>query len=258
MRRTRNPSDEGGLVDSDLPRLPTSEGAPTEPRSPNGLSRAPQNAAIGLVYAYAGQRQGWRLTTIGGTGSGKTYLQRRLVSRAHERHDYVLIHDAKDRTPQYGGAIRSMVADVHRDPPSHKTVVIRDDDPETVAELGWRIADKGGTALVVIDELYDALSAPMHFRARGASRISEIYRKGRSRGVSILGSTQIPQSLPTVVIDLSDFKFIFRLDSRSLNYIEASLNLTHEIVSTIRSLAIGQFVVVQQGVEWNRTVYGPD
>lgn len=241
-------------TDTDLPSLPPSTRSPPSSSQPNNAS---QETAIRHMFAYAGHGQGWRAITIGSTGSGKTWFQRKVVSHSAVRDSYVLIHDVKNKVPQYQGAIRDSVWNLHREPVQGNVIVFRHEGPERVADLGWEMSAKGATSTVVIDELYDALSAGMHFAAKGKSRISEIFRKGRSRGVSLLSSTQVPQSLPTVALDLADFKAVFRLDSRSLEYVKSSFRLPKAQVETIRKLRIGQFVLVEQGADWDGVVYGP-
>ncbi len=254
LRIVTAPPDEGSDTDTSVPSVPTKTGPPSRPSPSKSLS---QEAAIRHVFDYAGPRQGWRMIAIGSTGSGKTWFQKKVASLSAGRDDYVLIHDAKDKVPQYVGAVRDSVFAYARNPPDNNTVIFRHEDPERVAELGWKAADEGATSLVLIDEMCDALSAPMHFRAKGKSRIDEIYRKGRSRGVSILGSCQAPQWFPTVALTQSDFKIIFRLDARSLDYAAMSLRLTRAETETIRKLRTGEFVMVQQGVDWDGTIYGP-
>ncbi len=254
LRIVSPPPPEGVEDGADLPVVQAEARPSKGPVTSKSLS---QEAAIRHVFDYAGPRQGWRMIAIGSTGSGKTWFKKKVAVLSAQRDDYVLIHDAKDKVPQYQGAVRDSVFAFARNPPEGNTILSRHEDPERVAELGWKVADKGATSLVLIDEMFDALSAPMHFRAKGKSRIDEIYRKGRSRGVSILGSCQAPQWFPTVALTQSDFKIIFRLDARSLDYAAQSLRLTRAETETIRKLGTGQFVMVQQGVDWNGCVYGP-
>lgn len=254
LRIVGQASDESESDGSDMLEMPAGKGPPPKPGKTGSLS---QETAVRELFDFAGNRQGYRLTVIGGTGSGKTWFQKLLARLAAERDDYVLIHDGKDLTPQYQGAIRDSVWAYARQPTPLNTIVFRHEDPEKVAELAWQASGKRLTSLVLIDEIFDAIGGNMHWKAKKNSRIDEIYRKGRSRGVSIVGSTQIPQALPTVAIVLSDFKAIFKLDSRSLNYVESTFRLTKDIVDTIRRLQVGQFVLVQQGVDWNGVVYGP-
>jgi len=255
LRIVGAPTEESESADTDLPPVPAEPRAAPSARGAKGL---PQTAAIEEVFRFAGTGQGYRITVIGGTGSGKTWWQRKLVIASAERDDLVLVHDGKDRTPQYRGAIRDSAFALARNPTQENTIVFRHENPERVAEMAWQASAKGVTSLVLIDEIYDAIGGDRHWKALKTSRIDEIYRKGRSRGVSIAGSTQIPQSLPTVAIDLADFKVIFKLDSRSLNYVAKSFKLTPDLVGTIRRLTVGQFVLVQQGVDWNGVIYGPN
>lgn len=255
LRLVGDSPESGESDDSDLPKLPTVPRQKETSRKP--ASSSSQEAAIFHMFGYAGKGQGWRAITIGSTGSGKTYFQRKVVSHSAARDSFVLIHDIKDKRPQYQGAIRDSVFSLAREPPQGNVIVFRHEDPERVAELGWQTSAKGATATVVVDELFDAMSAPGHFAAKGKSRLSEIYRKGRSKGVSLLGSTQIPQTLPTVALVCADFKVVFRLDARALDYAQGAFRLTKEQTETIRKLRIGQFVLVEQAADWDGVVYGP-
>lgn len=254
MRLVSDAAKAGESVDSSVPAVQAG------PRSaPNVVERhsLPQVAAIEHIFDYAGPRQGTRIAVTGSTGSGKTWWQRKVVAYASRRDDLVLIHDAKDRAPQYQGNIRDSLFALARNPPQGNVIVLRKEDPERVAEAGWKVTEHGKTVTVLIDEIMDAMSAPMHWRAKGKSKIDEIYRKGRSRGATIIGSTQAPQWWPTVAMTQSDFKILFRMDTRSLDYAKDSLRLTSREVEVIRKLAIGQFVMIQQGQDWNGVVYGP-
>lgn len=256
LRIVGAPPEESEPLDTDMSPMPSGKGPPPQPGK---QTSQPQNAAIETLFAFAGPNQGWRMTVIGGTGSGKTWFQRKVAKASAERDDFVLIHDSKDLVPQYQGAIRDSLFSLARNPTPEKTIVFRHEDPERVAEMAWQASSKRVTSLVLIDEIYDAIGGAQHWKAKKASRIDEIYRKGRSRGISLIGSTQIPQSLPTTAIVLPDFKAIFKLDSRSLNYVETTFRLKKDgnVIETIRRLQVGQFVLIQQGVDWNGVVYGP-
>jgi hypothetical protein len=225
---------------------------------PAAVSRAPQAQAIEKIIGDATKkREGTRHISLGGTGRGKTWFLKKLVGVASRRVDVVLVHDVKDRAAQYPGQTYANVAHVPRNPPkSGNILVFRDENPELVARFGWRLGTAGKTSLVLVDEIYDALSSPMHFAAR-PSTIDEIARKGRSRGVSFVGTTQVPQSLPTVLIDLADTKSIFGMDSRSLNYVESALRLDRRATAAISRLSIGEFILIEQGRDWDGIVYGP-
>ncbi len=261
LRIVDAPPEESESANSGMPVVPPSKRQ--APQAGQLAGSRPQTAAIEHIFTYAGPRQGTRIAVTGSTGSGKTWWQRKVVTYAAQRDDYVFIHDAKDRVPQYqGGAVRDSIFSLHRNPAPSNVVIFRHEDPERVADLAWRVSGNGMTATLLIDEIMDAMSAPMHWRAKAGakgagSRIDEIYRKGRSRGVTVIGSTQAPQWWPTVAMTQSDFKILFRMDTRSLDYAKDSLRLTNREVETIRKLAIGQFIMVQQGIDWNGVVYGP-
>jgi DNA helicase HerA-like ATPase len=109
----------------------------------------------------------------------------------------------------------------------------------------------------VIDEVYDAMKTRQTFTSGTEGPTSDVFRKGRSRGISIVCGTQIPQTLPTDVLDLADTIAVGRLKRRSLAYAERTWELEPEMVAAIRVLERGQFVLLDDASEWDRTVYGP-
>lgn len=178
--------------------------------------------------------------------------------------DLVLIHDAKDPTPQYEGVIRPTVAAFAASPPGEDEsaiVVIHDRDstetPDTVAGAGLALARAGVPTAVFIDELFDALKSRQALATGDSGPIAIIERKGRSLRASIAVGTQIPQSVPTVIFDLSETRVIFRTDSRSLSYLVDGMRLPDEMAAVIPRLDVGEFVISRLGFEWDRTIYGP-
>ncbi len=237
---------------------PQIEGRETTRSKSSVVRRKPQIEAAKTIVELAGPRQGYRHMVLGSTGRGKTWWLKLLARYASMTSDYVLIHDAKDREAQYKGEVYARIGDVVSKPPRSNTLIFRGTHPESVARYGWKLADTQKTSLVLIDEIYDALANPMHFSHGKDSYISAIARKGRSRGVSFATTTQIPQSLPTVLIDLSDTKAIFGMDSRSLSYIEGSMRLESRVVEVVRTLKVGEFVLIVQGQDWDGVIYGPN
>src|SRR6185503_14736333 len=130
--------------------------------------------------------------------------------------------------------------------------------PDGVATLAGEYASIAGIrTVVVVDEIYDAMKARQTFSAGTEGPTSELFRKGRSRGISIVAATQVPQTLPTDVLDLADTIAIGRLKRRSLLYAAKQWELEPEMVEAIRRLQRGEFVLLDDSSEWDRTIYGP-
>lgn len=233
------------------------------------LIRRGQGAATSLMLDEAAAR-GWgtRGLALGASGVGKTYFLGRLCAEILARHvaDLVLVHDAKDPAPQYEGTVRSSLAELAAKPPGageSAVVVVHDRVPresaDAVAAAGLALGARGAglRVAVVIDELYSALKGRQTFASGATGPIPMIFREGRSQGVSIFASTQIPQSLPTEPLDLSDAIALFRVDGRSLNYVAGILNLEADATTTASRLARGEFLLIRAGMDWDRTIYGP-
>lgn len=176
--------------------------------------------------------------------------------------DLVLIHDAKDPAPQYDGLVRASVADFQARPPGQDESAIivlhPDESPDAVASEGLRLARAGLPTAVFIDELYDALKGRQTLESGDKGPIAVIERKGRSLRASVAVGTQVPQTIPTMILDLSETRVILRTDSRSLSYLVDTLKLPDEMAGVIRQLAVGEFVISRLGYEWDETIYGPN
>lgn len=240
--------------------------APRE--KPSGLSapkeiRRPAAQALAQVGGEALARGwGWRHVALGASGSGKTFWLNRLMGHVAPSVGLVLIHDAKDPVPQYGGTVRARLSDLATQPPETNIVVIHAREPQhtpdDVAAAGLLLAREcEQPTVVLIDEIYDALSGRQAFQSGTTGPLSEILRKGRSRGVSLACSTQIPQTLPTEILDLCDVLALFRMDARSLAYVDRTENLDPAAAAVVPRLAVGECILLRRGHDWDRTIYGP-
>lgn len=240
---------------------------------PSGLRRAPQAEAFGKIATQECRDRSWgyRHVVVGSSGSGKTWWSAHLARAtiAARVADVALIHDGKDPDPQRDyregpHAVYATVGALAADPDPEQVppVVIfhsrdRTETPDGVTSAAQVVAESGVRPLVVIDEVYDAMKARQTFVSGTEGPTSEIFRKGRSRGISIIAGTQVPQTLPTDTTDLADTIALGRLKRRSLNYIERTWDLDPEMVRTIRGLQRGEFVLLDDAAEWDRTIYGP-
>jgi hypothetical protein len=212
---------------------------------------------------------------VGSSGSEKTWWSAGLMRATLEARvsDVVFVHDGKDPTPQEdylrGGAtvFPTVVALMVAPPDPVPSVIVfhsRDklETPDGIASAATAVAGVTGQKICfVIDEIYDAMKARQTFLSGTEGPTAEIFRKGRSRGLSIVVGTQIPQTLPTDVTDLADTVAIGRLKRRSFKYISREWDLEPEMLTAIRSLKRGEFVLLNDSddaTEWDRTVYGPN
>lgn len=242
---------------------------PREPES--GTRRASTAEGIAVILGPAAEKGfGARSFATGAPGSGKTTLCQKLAQACLDYGvaDLVLIHDAKDPAPQYEGSVFPSVSEFvaaceAREHPDNPTAIPEiavfhpNETPDAVAEAGLTLARAGLPCAVFIDELYDALKGPQSFETGDKGPIPTIERKGRSLRASAFMGTQLPQTIPSVVFDLSETRVIFRTDTRSLSYLADRLKLPDAMTELIPKLAVGEFVISRLGFEWDGIVYGP-
>jgi len=236
-----------------------------------GIRRAPTAEGLAIVLANAAERKfGFRSFVTGAPGYGKTTLMAKLARAALDTGvaDLVLVHDAKDPTPQYEGVVFPTVGALVVAPPEQLARAVADgvvvihapesiDPPDRVAEATLTFSRNGFPTCAVIDELYDALRGPQTFAEGDVSPIPVLVRKGRSLRASEVVSTQMPQTIPSVIFDLAETRVILCTDTRSLAYLADRLKLPDAMVEAIPRLEVGEFVVSQMGREWNHVIYGP-
>lgn len=246
--------------------------APPRPE-PSAVSRAaafPRGSraeALEFIFATAeATGEGFSHVVVGIPRYGKTYHAQGVTAECLKRGiaDIALVHDAKKTTPQYDGVIRSSIAELAAAPPAGKDGVIvihpppelhMDDreTPERVAEAALLLARGGMPSLLVIDELFHALDSPQHWSGRA---VAHVLREGGSQGVSILGTTQIPQQLPTEAFDLPQSLAVFHLGGRSAAYIAKRLGLPDAVRDHLPILGVGEFFLVTlDGCDG--VIYGP-
>lgn len=165
-------------------------------------------------------------SVIGLTGSGKSYLCINGLLRPMCSMDRVLIVDVKRNDRLVASVPGTSVTSL-----PHKTWDTRKREPydnwfrlvvhdqfhdegrakarEQVKEAIHRVYREGDW-VVYFDEIQDVGGIRQPNLGLG-NYIDELYRKGRSRHISVLASTQAPRYVPTSFYDQADFAWIGRL-----------------------------------------------
>lgn len=164
---------------------------------------------------------------IGLSGSGKTYLVVNGILGGMCKHDRVLIIDTKQddpllmktgrpvteipRNPWYAGIGRRKTDErafwyrlvVHDSRHDHNKARLQ------VANALDRVYDDGDW-VVYFDEVLDA-TGPRRPLLALAPRVEHMWRKGRSRHISIIAGTQSPAWVPRLMYDQASFAWIGRI-----------------------------------------------
>ncbi len=231
-----------------------------------GSERGTRAEALEIIFATATEdKEGFRHGALGAPRMGKTYHLKEVVTEGLDRGlcELALIHDCKRLDVQYEGNVRADLADLAAKPlgPDDEPIVIFHGDPardimcsvEDVAAYGLRNGRAGGSTLVLIDELYQGMKARQTWEGPSFARI---LREGSSQRVSSAWTTQIPQSLPTEALDLTETVALFHLQRRSLRYAAQMMDLEPEAVDVIARLERGEFILITAD-GWDGKVYGP-
>lgn len=231
-----------------------------------GIPRRSRAEALEIIFATAVEdKEGFRHLALGAPRVGKTYHLKEVISEALALGlaELALIHDCKRLEVQYDGNVRADLADLAARPlgPEDEPVVVFHGDParnikcsvEDVAAYGLRNGRAGGATIVEVDELYHALKSRQTWE--GPS-FAEILREGSSQRVSSAATTQIPQALPTEVMDLMETTALFRMKRRSLRYAAQMYELEPEAVRVVGGLDRGEFILITDD-GWDGYIYGP-
>lgn len=244
--------------------------APTLARDATGsggaLRRASQRAACARIVDDA-RRLGWgfRACVLGRSGSGKTHFEKALITYALESGaaEIALIYDHKDPLPSFSGLVRRDVdaftmAPFTADGSAPTVVVFHEDgpgDPDSVAALALGL---GLPTLFVNDEVFpdSVTEGGQKFRGGATSPQPLLLRAGRSRGASGVWGTQMPQEMPTAIMDLCEHQVVGGLQGRGLDYMVRERRIPPDAGDVVRNLQRGEFIVVSEGA-WDGAVYGP-
>lgn len=229
--------------------------------------RGTRAAALEIIFASAVELgEGFRHSALGTPRYGKTYHLQEVAEEALQLGivELVLIHDTKREDVQYRGAVRRNVGDLVARPlrPNEPPIVVFHPDPrspekcsvEEIAALGLAHGRNGGSVLVLADELYKALKGRQTWEGKS---FGEVLREGSSIRVSSAFTTQVPQSLPTEALDLTETTAIFMLQGRSLSYAIDTFRLPEDAAAVIKNLKRGEFILVTNVGDWDGVIYGP-
>jgi DNA helicase HerA-like ATPase len=161
---------------------------------------------------------------IGLTGSGKSYLAINGILKGMCRMDRVVLLDTKgddELVSTTGRAVRELpretwYREMTRKPEPFDSwwrVVVHETDRAKAQQQVYDVLTRiyrEGNYVVFVDELFD-LTAPKAPALNLGPQVETIYRKGRSRGVSLIASTQAPRYVPTSFYDQASFAWIGRL-----------------------------------------------
>lgn len=158
--------------------------------------------------------KGERAVSIGQTGSGKTTFNRWLLERLPESP--IVIYDSKhdpkfdelknnsvvETLSQADDAIENMAVDyvIFRPPPAITSSPQALDKLLQFHEENWRGVD------AYIDELYH-----FHSGAYAGPGLNGLYTRGRSRGITTIGSTQRPALVSRFIFSETQLFYVFQL-----------------------------------------------
>lgn len=181
-------------------------------------------------------RQGEHVAIIGDTGSGKTYLETRLL----KLREYVVVLRTKDDDTRFRGfrrvkkAANVAAADgqVELFPRYERQRV----ECARMLERAWR---EGGWC-VAVDELY-YLEQQLHLRPY----VERLLTQGRGKRVSVVVGAQRPSGITRFALSQVTHLFIFHSEGRDLKEVIAR-STTDAIVAPVRGLREHEYVY------WNR------
>lgn len=218
--------------------------------------------ALGLIFAPLKKGDGFRHGAIGAPGYGKTYGLRKVLAAALEQDqvDIVLSHDIKGSEDEFPDAHQCKTMgeaagdhnphQAFRGDPYNDQVV----DVEEVALLGKHLLQKDRLRVILnVGELRDALTEG----GKSWKSPTTLWFSAQARALKgcLTWTVQQPKRAPDEIFDQSTTIAFHHLDKRSANYLGNTLLLDENLVEVLDKLDNGEFVLWQQGIEWNRRVY---
>jgi hypothetical protein len=190
---------------------------------PNGIPWVDWPAVSSYVDTNWDPENNPHHSIIGLTGSGKSYLAINGILHGCCRHDRVLIIDTKgddSLVSSTGKAVREIPRHAwysglgKRDEPTSLwyRLVVKDDPIEAKRQVfnALKRVYQEGEWVVYLDEIYD-ITHPRLPNLGLEPWVTQIYKKGRSRHVSIVAGTQSPAWVPRVFYDQASFAWIGRI-----------------------------------------------
>jgi hypothetical protein len=250
------------------PRLPRA----TEPAAPGApaKSRKSQADAIRLLLDGAAERgEGKRILLLGATRKGKTTFAKKLIVAMLEQGvcHVALIHDLKyPDHAQYTGPEAHDVAKLRELVLlGHKQIVCRHGlSIEDVASVQREMVENKIRVAVLADETMPCLKVneetaePMNRIWAGPTPVWTLLQGG-GLGASWIHLVQIPQTLPTSLVDSAEAYVFFALGGRSLRFAYGELRLLpQEAVEPVSIQAPGECALFIPDAEWDHVTYGPN
>lgn len=224
----------------------------------------PGAAALAHIFAPAtsAARDGFRHVNVGRSGSGKTWLTRRIVDAA--LHDglcqWALILDDKhaDLTP-YEGHKYSTADGFRSRPPAageDRRAIFRGDhyagvtcSAESVAQLAQQLARARQRPLLVLDEGKRATTDAG--RAWTAPTAKWSLTEGRAVGLSMVISGQDAASLPRECANECSSVAIFQVKALAAPYVAELFRLSPALEQLLPHLEVGEFLLLADSSdEW--------
>lgn len=220
-------------------------------------------------------REGARIGVLGDSGCGKTQIMQHIVATYLKRKKdaIALVVDDKGKKAAFKGQERRDVAELQSrplDPKGPRIVVFRGDrfdrqtgevDPETVAQLQWKLSQLPRPTIGVYDELDKACN---HAQWRdNDSSVRWGFSKGRDVEMSMLWGTQETQAVPAEAFNQSSNIFAFRMMGAPLRLLKQRGYLEGGAEKVIEHLPgdelpreqRGYFVLLRRGRPWDGKVY---
>lgn len=161
---------------------------------------------------------------IGLTGSGKSYLAVNGILRPLCAMDRVLIFDTKGDDPlvsKQGKRVTALQSErvwrslTRRREPFDlwQRLVVSDDREHARRQVGHALDQvwRQGNWVIFFDEIRDITDPHKETGLGMLAPVDRIYRKGRSRHISIIAATQAPRWVPSSFYDQSSFAWIGRI-----------------------------------------------
>lgn len=227
--------------------------------------------------------EGFRLITLGETGSGKTSLQRAVVYSAIQRGyaEFALIHDVKGIFPEYPRSIQLPNTEAFAargfqrgDVPA---VSFRGDVRNDVSVSAEEVAgysrmllkhgrDVGGEwrprpIVTVIEEVSEASTNGRKYIS--APSVRWLAEQGRKVGGSLVGTTQSPRNIPLDLLEQASAIAYFRLTGGGANYLGERMKLNPALIKAVagpdgEGLPNYKFVLAIKGKPWDGLIHQLD